>query len=135
MFLYISYLLPVAAGLVAYRRTWTQMGPFNMGSFYPVVAILCIIGCSVLIYVGIQPPNDKALTVTLVALGITGTFWFGLERRRFQGPPTGQMIAARQAEIAARERALKEAPEIGEPDDDLVPDAGELIPVLSHDKR
>ena len=39
MFLYISYLLPVAAGLVAYRRTWTQMGPFNMGSFYPVVAI------------------------------------------------------------------------------------------------
>lgn len=135
MFLYISYLLPVAAGLIAYRRTWTQMGPFNLGGFYPVVAVLCIIGCSVLIYIGIQPPNDKALTVTLVALGITGAVWFGVERWRFQGPPTGQMIAARQAEIAARERALKDVPTIEEPDDDVVPDGTELAPVLSHTKR
>ena len=35
--------------------------------------------------------------------------WFGLERRRFPGPPIGDMIAKRQAEILAAERAVGEA--------------------------
>ena len=32
----------------------------------------------------------------------------GVEQRRFQGPPIGDMIAKRQAEIAAAERAVGE---------------------------
>ena len=35
--------------------------------------------------------------------------WFGFERKRFQGPPIGDMIARRQAEIRAAELAVGEA--------------------------
>jgi hypothetical protein len=41
-------------------------------------------------------------------LGLTVIVWFGLERRRFQGPPMGEMIKRRQAEIAAAEAAIGE---------------------------
>jgi hypothetical protein len=33
-------------------------------------------------------------------------FWFAVERNRFQGPPTGERIAQRQAEIADIEAKL-----------------------------
>ena len=108
MFLYISYLLPVAAGLFAHGRSWTAMGPFDLGGAYKIFAVLCIIGCAVLIYVGIQPPNDQALTVTLAALVIAAVVWFGFERKRFSGPPIGAAALARRAEIAAAERAVGE---------------------------
>lgn len=111
MFLYISYLLPVAAGLIAYRRSWQKMGPFDLKGLFPVVAVLSLLGGAVLIYIGIQPPNDQALTVTLIALAITAVVWFGLERRRFQGPPIGGVSAEKLAEIAAREKAVGEGAE------------------------
>jgi hypothetical protein len=34
--------------------------------------------------------------------------WFTVENRRFEGPPTGERIAARKAAIAAAERAVGE---------------------------
>lgn len=109
MFLYISYLLPVAAGLFAHRRSWVKMGPFDLGWFYKPIAVLCIVGCVVLIFIGIQPPNDKALTVTIAALVLAAVVWFGFERRRFAGPPSGERAGARAAEIAVAERAVGEA--------------------------
>ncbi|WP_284257966.1 amino acid permease [Acidocella aquatica] len=108
IFLYISYLLPIIAGLIAYRRSWTVMGPFDVGKMYPVFAILAIIGAAVLLYIGVQPPNQQALTVTLGVIGLTVIVWFGIERRRFQGPPVGDMIKRRQMEIKAAEAAVGE---------------------------
>jgi hypothetical protein len=56
--------------------------------------------------IGIQPPNDKAL-YAVVGLAILLTIvWFAFENNRFQGPPTGESIAKRQAEIAKAEQAL-----------------------------
>ncbi|MGI3901738.1 MAG: amino acid permease [Janthinobacterium lividum] len=109
IFLYISYLLPVAAGLLAHRRSWVAMGPFDLGIGYRVAAVVCILGCAVLIFIGIQPPNDQALTVTLGALVLAALVWFGLERRRFAGPPMGEVAAGRRAAIAAAEQAVGEA--------------------------
>jgi amino acid transporter len=109
IFLYISYLLPIVAGLIAYRRTWTVMGPFDVGKMYPVFAVLAIIGAATLLYIGVQPPNQQALTVTLGVLGLTIIVWFGIERRRFQGPPMGDTIKRRQIEIEAAEAAVGEA--------------------------
>ena len=108
IFLYISYLLPVAAGLLSFRRSWTRMGPFDIGALYPVMAVLCVIGAAVLLYIGVQPPNSQALTVTLGVGVVALVVWFGLERRRFLGPPIGDAVRARQAEIAAAERAVGE---------------------------
>jgi amino acid transporter len=109
IFLYISYLLPVTAGLLAYRRSWVAMGPFDLGPFYRPIAVLCIVGCAVLIFVGVQPPNNQALTVTIAVLLLAAVVWFAFERRRFAGPPIGDRATAKAAEIAAAERAVGEA--------------------------
>jgi amino acid transporter len=108
IFLYISYTLPIAAGLLAHRRRWTTMGPFDIGAAFKPVALLCILGAGVLLYIGVQPPNDQALTVTIGVLVVSALIWFGLERRRFRGPPVGEEVRRRQAEIAAAERVVGE---------------------------
>lgn len=106
IFLYISYVIPTALGLFAYGRTWTQMGPWTLGNWYKPVAALCVLICALLIFIGVQPPNDKALGVTVGALVAAAVVWFGYERRRFQGPPQGVMIQQRQAEIEAVEQTF-----------------------------
>ncbi len=44
MFLYISYAMPIAAGLVAEGKTWTEFGPFRLGIWSKPVAVLSLIG-------------------------------------------------------------------------------------------
>lgn len=87
IFLYISYVLPIALGFVTYGRSWTRTGPFSLGRAYRPVAALCMLGCAVLIVIGVQPPNRMALGITLGALVLTSVVWFAAERRRFRGPP------------------------------------------------
>lgn len=108
IFLYISYVIPTALGLFAYGNTWTQMGPWSLGKWYRPIAALCILICALLIFIGVQPPNDKAVGITIGALVATAVVWFGYEQRRFQGPPQGVLIQQRQAEIEAAERAVGE---------------------------
>jgi amino acid transporter len=109
IFLYISYVLPVALGLAAYGRTWTTMGPWRLGRWYRPVAALCLVGCGGAIFIGVQPPNDLALRFTLGALAVTALVWFGYERRRFRGPPIGDEVLRRQAAIRAAEASVGEA--------------------------
>jgi len=108
IFIYFSYLLPVAAGLFVYRRSWTKMGPFDLKGWYPVIAVICIAGCAVLVYVGIQPPNDQALKVILGSGIAAAAIWFGLERKRFVGPPIGDLILERQAGILTAEQTIED---------------------------
>lgn len=109
IFIFLSYGLPVIAGLFAYGRSWTKMGPWDMGANYRVVGVLTIAAIALVFYLGVQPPNDAALWITLVFLAATALIWFGFERRRFKGPPTGETVARLQAEIAAAEKALAAA--------------------------
>ncbi len=108
IFLYISYTLPVAAGLLAYKRSWTRMGPFDLGFLYPGIAVLCLIGAAILLYIGVQPPNDQALIVIAIVVVLAVVIWFAFENRRFKGPPIGEAVRARQAAILAAERAVGE---------------------------
>ncbi len=89
IFLYISYVLPTALGLRAYGRTWTEMGPWQLGRWFRPLALLSVLGCVGLIVIGMQPPNEKAAYVVggMVVLLVAG--WFGVARQRFPGPPTG----------------------------------------------
>jgi amino acid transporter len=108
IFLYVSYVLPIAAGLVAHGKTWVKMGPWSIGKWYKPVAALAVVGCLGIIYIGVQPPNDKALSVLGITLVATAIIWFGVERRRFRGPPQGVLIQQRQQEILEAERAVGE---------------------------
>ena len=103
MFIYISYLLPVAAGLFSYKRSWKVMGPFDLGGWYRPIALLCVVGCVILIYIGIQPPNDKSLQILIGAFVLLTLVWFTAEKRRFQGPPIGKRIEDLKNEIAQSE--------------------------------
>jgi amino acid transporter len=88
IFLYLSYVMPAAAGLRAYGRSWTRMGPFNLGGrLYRTVAATSLAGVALLVWIGVQPPNEKALTVTLAAVALLAAAWWLGVRRRFGGPP------------------------------------------------
>jgi amino acid transporter len=87
VFLYISYVLPIAAGLFAYGRTWTKMGPWHLGRWYRPLAAVSVAGCLGLIVIGVQPPNEIALKILGGTAAVMAIVWFTFERRRFRGPP------------------------------------------------
>lgn len=90
IFLYISYVIPTSLGLFAYGRTWTRMGPWNLGGpLYRLMAVISILGCGIILLVGVQPPNDKNLWTIAVSLLLTALVWGVYERNRFRGPPEG----------------------------------------------
>lgn len=110
VFLYISYLMPVAAGILAEGKSWSHKGPFNLGGASKLVGVLALIGGGVLVFIGVQPPNTlvgKFIVVLSVVLLVV--WWVLGERKRFQGPPMGDMIKMRQAEIAREEAEMMKA--------------------------
>ncbi len=110
IFLFISYGMPVILGFFAWGKSWTKMGPWNMGeSAYKLVALFVFLSMVLVFALGIQPPNKKALPITAGFLVLTGIIWFGFERRRFKGPPQGVMIQSRADAIRAAEKAVGEA--------------------------
>ena len=111
IFLFFSFAIPIALGLYAYGGPkWPKMGPWNIGrARFSLFAVLSIIAMVLIFVIGVQPPNALASKVTLWFLVLTAVVWFALENRRFKGPPIGDMIAKRQAQIAAAEAALEKA--------------------------
>jgi amino acid transporter len=124
LFLYVSYAMPIAAGMIAEGKTWTTFGPFRLGTWSKPFAIISIIGALLLIYAGTQPPFDPIilplfpdwptplnwLTNPLIFIAVALVVgWFASESRRFSGPPIGDVIAKRQAAIRAAEAAVGEA--------------------------
>jgi len=107
IFLFLSYGIPIVLGLFAYGRTWKQMGPWNIGGLYPIVAVLCAAAVLFIFYIGVQPPNGNALGITIAFIALTIVLWFGLERKRFAGPPMGAEIERRQRDIERIERTLQ----------------------------
>ena len=94
IFLYISYVLPTALGAWAHGRTWTEVGPWNLGRWYRPLALLSVIGCLGMIIIGMQPPNERSIWVVGgVAMGLT-VAWFAGVRHRFPGPPQMTLSAA-----------------------------------------
>lgn len=87
IFLYISYVLPTALGALAYGRTWTRMGPWDLGRWYRPLAVVSVLGCLALIVIGMQPPNERSAWVVGGTLAAMAVVWFGGERLRFAGPP------------------------------------------------
>jgi amino acid transporter len=87
IFLYLSYVLPTILGARAFGRTWTAMGPWNLGGWYRPLAWISAAGCIALILIGMQPPNDRSFWVVGGMSLLLGVTWFATERHRFPGPP------------------------------------------------
>jgi|SRR6185503_6739320 len=87
IFLYLSYVLPSVAGFFAHGRSWTTMGPWQLGRWYRPLAVVSALFCLFLIVIGVQPPNDQAVRIVGGALAVLAVAWFAVERKRFRGPP------------------------------------------------
>jgi amino acid transporter len=157
VFHYLSYLLPISAALKGeLGGEWTNKGPFNLKAASVPIALLAIVGCALLIFVGVQPPQEKVGYLIVLMILALAAFWFSMEYKmpvsgvfgaltvlavyyfwhdpesqfglwaavvvavvmaallfvlrgkRFAGPPIGDEIARRRAEIAAAEAAVGE---------------------------
>jgi amino acid transporter len=105
--LYVSYGIPPLLGIFARGRTWTQLGPWNLGALGRPIAALAASWIIFISFVLVQPPNRLALWTLLATLAGLGVYW-SFARKTFAGPPEGLMGAERQAEIAAAEARLSE---------------------------
>jgi amino acid transporter len=89
LFLYLSYVLPTALGLFAYGRSWTRMGPWDLGRWYRPLAVVCVVGCVLLVLLGMQPPNERAVWTVGGSVVVLALAWLLHQRKSFRGPPTG----------------------------------------------
>ncbi len=87
IFLYISYVLPAVLGARAHGKTWTVMGPWHLGRWFRPLACISVAGCLGLIFIGMQPPNERAVWVASGTAVVLFLVWIGGERERFPGPP------------------------------------------------
>lgn len=110
VFLYLSYVMPVLAGLLAEGKGWTEKGPFNLGAWSRPVAALAVLGAIVLAITGFFPPNEKVFYLTAAMVVVMFGAWFALESQRFMGVPMGDVIAERQKLIAEIEARYEQEP-------------------------
>jgi protein-S-isoprenylcysteine O-methyltransferase Ste14 len=110
VFLFLSFTLPLIAGLFAYGTAkWPNPGPWAMSAgVYKLVTVLSVVGMAIILFIAVAPPNERVLYVVLGFLALALVLWFSVENRRFQGPPIGEEIRKRQAAIAAAEAAVGE---------------------------
>lgn len=76
VFLYISMVMPIAAGLMAEGTAkWKEKGPFNLGGLSKPNAVLAIIFGITLAISGFFPPNEKVFYFTIVFVVALLAFW------------------------------------------------------------
>jgi amino acid transporter len=109
IFLFFSCTIPITLGALAYGGPkWPKMGPWHIGrAGFLLFAVLSVLSMLLIAFVGVQPPNGLALTVTIGFVAVTAVVWLCFEGRRFRGPPVGDTIAKRQTAIAAAEAGLR----------------------------
>ncbi len=108
VFMYLSYVMPIAAGLLAEGKTWKEKGPFNLGAWSKVNAVVAILGGIVLAITGFFPPNQQVFYLTVAMVIVMPILWYGFVRNRFEGVPEGDRIAQRQKMIAEVEKKYGE---------------------------
>jgi amino acid transporter len=110
VFLFLSFTIPLVAAMFAYGTAkWPNPGPWAMSAgVYKLVTVLSVVGMAVILFIAVAPPNERVLYVVAGAVALALILWVAVENRRFEGPPTGERIAARKAAIAAAEAAVGE---------------------------
>src|SRR5262249_56798855 len=68
--------LATVACFVGEGKWWTKKGPFDLKGLSKLVALLAIIGCILLIVVGVQPPNEKVGYLLVLGVLVLLTIWY-----------------------------------------------------------
>jgi len=110
VFLFLSFTIPLIAAMLAYGTPkWPNPGPWAMSAgLYKLVTVLSVVGMGVILFIAVAPPNERVLYVVIGFIVLALVLWMTVENRRFEGPPTGDRIAARKSAIAAAEVAVGE---------------------------
>ena len=111
VFLFLSFTIPLVAAMMNYGGPkWPNPGPWAMSAgLYKLVTVLSVIGMGIILFIAVAPPNERVLYVVVGFIVIALILWVLVENRRFEGPPTGDRIAQRQAAIKAAEAAVGES--------------------------
>lgn len=109
VFLYLSYVMPIAAGFFAEGKTWKEKGPFNLGGYSKINAVIAVLVGIVLAITGFFPPNEKVFYLTIAMAVVMVVLWYSFERNRFEGVPEGDKIVQRQKMIAEIEKKYGES--------------------------
>jgi amino acid transporter len=120
MYLYISYGMPIIAGFFVEGKSWNTFGPFRLGALSKPFAVIVMVGTVVITVAGhLFVPSIAADPVantgfvpglayySMGFLLFLIALWFGVENKRFKGPPVGEEISKRQAAIAEQEKLLQ----------------------------
>ncbi len=76
VFLYISMIMPIAAGMRAEGGPkWATKGPFTLGAYSKINAVIAIIFGFVLAITGFFPPNEKVLHLTMMLIVALFALW------------------------------------------------------------
>ncbi len=110
VFLFLSFTIPLVAAMLNYGGPkWPNPGPWAMSAgVYKLVTVLSVVGMGIILFIAVAPPNERVLYVVLGFIALALVLWVAVEGRRFEGPPTGEKIAQRQAAIKAAEAAVGE---------------------------
>jgi amino acid transporter len=100
VFMYLSYVMPIAAGFMAEGKTWTEKGPFNLRNWSKPNAVFAVLGGLVLAVTAFFPPNEQVFYLTVAMVIVMPIVWFAGVRTRFEGVPEGDRIKQRQKMIA-----------------------------------
>ncbi len=89
IFLFLTYAIPVILGGRALgTRLWPTPGKWSIGVIpFKILSLVVTVMLGFILYLGIQPPNQWALTVLIATLLILTTLWFTIQRRTYKGPP------------------------------------------------
>ena len=63
--------------------------------------MLAVAGVGLLVWIGVQPPNDPALTATLGACALLAAGWWLGVRKVFRGPPVTSFAENESAPAAS----------------------------------
>jgi len=110
VFLFLSFTIPLVAGMLAFGGPkWSKPGPWAMSTgVYKLVTLLSVVGMGIILFIAVATPNERVLYIVAGFIAVALVLWVAVENRRFEGPPTGEKIAARKAAIAAAEAAVGE---------------------------
>jgi amino acid transporter len=111
VFLFLSFTIPLIAAMMSYGGAkWPSPGPWALSAgVYKLVTVLSVVGMAIILFIAVAPPNERVLYVVVGFIALALVLWVAFENRRFRGPPVGDEIKRRQAEIAKKEAVFGES--------------------------